>query len=1125
MNSPEGFSRGNAASPGNRNSRQSPDMCARRKGRRPNRHVAASETSMSPVESFLNKLMSILSVCVNATWRASTWLISEYIHALCPTGQWSQCRKNMHYELHTSLQEDKLGLMGKPMANMCKGEGVDSPSIRIQNLDTVNVTLSQVEPSDPTDGLAILMMRRASSTQGTLNPDGSGEEKPEKEAESVKDDTDHSSTVFSDLSDTERDPPGLTGGTMSSEVDSMERGRMSPDSPPNHLNHFMDQILMEEEALLSRRSQCQRFPPRPRPSPRTSSEGFSARKGSARRNWRASSPSMINLIFLWTMMLCSIDARDPREYDERQRTGINFTAFNCKHSFDGKWRGLDLTEVGSCPDGDTDYLPPQDEVVSLVQTHVPVKIELVRCDIRLSKKASVHEQRVDWGLSKVDTLFQNERVSIPGSLCRDIALTRTFTCSNAMCNGQTSGRIGIELGKRRSKVWYTRGGYDPGGFAQRHNFAYTSKEKGTTQYFGVEEATLDILIEKYPAFLDIETRTVWSETLAFRANYDLSSVSNDRHGTLTWDTGTNWECSKSMAVIATNRASVRRLVEDKRPGSRLVVNAEYAGAIVIVKNTTDRRAAGIVVSEFRNTCIDTCAQTNIPRLLICIETDVSKLDKVEDRVNAITTMMRINQQSQGTYLELNANLNLFDLHTKMQEKICDLDVRTTKQDFAFLLNAKSAPYALRGMSTGVSDYQEFGINQTAFTVSIRGSTAYFTRCSEENVEIVPLANCSLQIPVIRSNGQLSFADAINHHIIEYPTWVDCDQGLPVQYRIRDKYYCHTPGRHSTCPMGKIPIVLKPSIGAVRGLKVEDMPVLGDLLLNARQQEKVAELIEVIELGPLIVDDMTEKVMHNTRGTDSNGHLRVHFGLPLTNLDFQAISFNVAYNMFFLFRWLGNVYLNLFGVFVIFSVIKHFTDTGLRMYFLYKRHGFGPWILRACWGSIWAMWALPKTILLKARDAVDEQFKRARDDALPPVDAMKMQMHIHELRSACRDLHESHKKLIRYNTESFPTEFTDQWVARSALLDHKLRPSELAPPFEPAPTYTATVATDETRTSAASDSSEDDERRYCIICGERSNQLGNGPLGIGGRCRQCQVPRERPSGVPPDRSGGNSPSTK
>ena len=716
----------------------------------------------------------------------------------------------------------------------------------------------------------------------------------------------------------------------------------------------------------------------------------SRRRPSASKALLSSMPMLLSLLCLTT--LCSrISASsssdgadydlDRREYDPGMLQNLNFTAYDCSQSANDNWKGLDLTQVADCPSADTDYLDPEEKTIALVMSNVPVPVRLVRCDIRISKKLYEHDGRMHEAATRIRDLYTLRRLTIYGDLCRAMFTVRKWQCPSNICGGRTSSPINLKVGEEVTHTWITRGEYVKG-FPYPVTYEHENDNGVTVQYEGIEETQLRIKLQTHGALLDLETRRIWSEQIQFQSMYELpgGAVNLDDYGTITWE-HRKWRCGRQLALISQTSATIRKLVAEKRPGNTKVLHSEYSGSMLIIKNATENRASGLVLSENRHPCFDSCFTTNVPKLLICIDPGVvSKLDKIESRPASLATASRINQQAMSTYLELTANLDLYSLHRRLQEKICDIDTRTIQQDFAFLMNAKSQ-YALQGLSTGSTEYPTLGGNGTAFTVLVRGSTAYFTQCKSENVQVVALPRCSLQIPIMRENGLLSWADAVNHHIIEYPTWVECDSGLPVQYRINGKYYCHTANSHRTCPQGTEPVVLRPTVGAVRGVKVEDIPVLGGLTLTDRQLQQITKMQTDHELGSVILDDIKSKVMKNTRSHDESGK-GIYFATSLTELDFQVISYTVATQMFFLFKFLGETYLNLFGIFMLVSLAKHLIDTALRIYAIVRIHGCGCWIFKALWHSLYATTVLPHLILKKTYQAMDDRMKEARDAVFP-----------------------------------------------------------------------------------------------------------------------------------------------
>lgn len=944
--------------------------------------------------SVLDRITTLIYALLVAGVKLPYWLLNEL--CLMVTGQWSDVRLAMSQSLNDSLQEPKLGIWGVPSRTppgQAETEAV--PPVREDDLATVSQgptcesgerrSQDPIESSNEGD---VLFIKIAPLGLSSPEPSDSSEEEKEEGRESGprKNACDPVRTI-NESPDPIPSAEGILHQTLLRTI------LRSPSPVMTEEERLEDQFVWRQvEENQARKEWKERA--------REKRGARAARMEAARRpteapisrSRRQHSPLNLASLPLILALLCSsmttysmTDAAsaqeydlDKREYDPALKQDLNFTAFNCARSHTREWKGLDLTEVAPCPDADHDYLRPRDLTVSLVQSHVPISVELSRCELIMSKKIKRHDGRVDDGLTNLNTLFLRKRIGIPGEVCQGMINSLEFVCDVTCGGGKASSKIKLELGKEVTTVWNTRGDYDKDLWSEASTFEVTYDSGVVERIRGVEETILTIYVSKHKGYVDLSTNKIWSDDLHFQSRYDLAehAVNTREYGTVAW-TYQPWPCSKQLALIATTQAVVRQLRPDKRPGNG---RAEYAGALVIVRNATEQRVSGMVISENRHLCMPECFLTNVPKLLLCIESDVSPLDAIESRASAQATATRINQQALGTYLEIAANVNLHTLHKRMQEKICDLDVRSTKQDFAFLMNAKSQ-YALQGMTTGISEYPVLGENGTAFTVLIRGSTAYFSRCEEENVQVVALPRCSLQIPIIRDDGSLSFADAINHHIVEYPTWVECETGLPVQYRIGDKYYCHSGNSHKSCPQGTEPFVLRPSIGAMRGIKVEDLPVLGGLTLNNKQLDKIADLKQEYELGSLILDDIKTKVMGSTRNS-ARGASGIHFGIPLTDLDIELISTTVASNLFFFFRWFGRWYLNLFGVFMAFAVLKHFADTGVRIYYLIKQHGLGFWIIRALWGSLWATAALPKVILAKAYQAVDDKLAEARETTFP-----------------------------------------------------------------------------------------------------------------------------------------------
>ena len=678
---------------------------------------------------------------------------------------------------------------------------------------------------------------------------------------------------------------------------------------------------------------------------------------------------------------------EKREFDPDLREPVNLTAFDCSQPKPDSWRGIDLTRIDPCPDIDTDYEDVRNATTTLVQSGLAVGINITRCDLQVSHKLRVHEGIFHNAPTELKTLSDDDRTHLSGNWCRGLLKSKVFICTREVCGGnRDSPQIPFEIGEEVQVTYWAAGDYTNGA-ATSDSFHFRHDGKSASQlYKGVLEVLVKIRVSTYPASVDYQADRIWSDVLPFQAKYSLSeaAVGIDRYGTVAWEQKEH-RCEEQLGLITTSTATaIRKLHFSKRPGNG---RFEYAGALAIITNSTEQRASGVVISDEKHHCMDECYLTNIPQVLMCIDVDLSeRIDPIETRVSDSTTIARINAQAMGTYLQLTSKLDIVAVSRLLQKKICELDSRATRQDFAMLLNGRS-PYALQGLATGITDYPTFGHNGTALTFSVRGSTAYFAVCPEEEVQLVSLPKCSLQIPVVRSDGTLAFVDAINRHLVALPTWVECDSGLPVQYHINGLYYCQGVNTHEVCSAKTQPVVLKPSVGKVRGLKVDELPPLAGLTINPKEMSMISNIIREQEYGRIIETKLIHATILSTdEVTESNGgQIGIHLGIPLSGIDISLVAGGVATQLFYLFRYLGNIYLNFFGIVFAVSLTRQFIFFWIRVYQVTRIYGCGKWMWLAVWNSAWVTFAMPKLVLKSVYNTAEKEFQKQRVNDMPIPD--------------------------------------------------------------------------------------------------------------------------------------------
>ena len=677
-------------------------------------------------------------------------------------------------------------------------------------------------------------------------------------------------------------------------------------------------------------------------------------------------------------------------------TGVNFTAYDCE-SPANNFSALDIRDISPCKSPDTDYEDVEEVKATLIQTNVPKTISVIRCQLKLTKTVIPYGMH-SHSFGKQYVEYDDQMIWASPSLCKTMYVTRQFNCPTQLCGGHPSGIIHFpDDNKQYKKQWETQGSYDKDNNAKTKEIKTTS---GATVW-GVETALLKIIVSNYSANLEVATQVVEIPSLHLRVKYQRESFYDEAIGLLAWD-APDISCHERSAVIARNaNASIRRLKPDQRPKGEEHKNV---GAILIVEDPKEERATGMVLSQNKDYCSTGCHETNIESLNVCIGTDLPHIDNLEDRpANQVT---KLNMQSQGSYLAINSNLGLYDLHAKMQTSICELETRAIKQDFASILNVNN-PYALEGMRT--TDPEKSLDN--AFDVIVMGSVAYFSQCREEIVEIVEVENCTQQIPVRRANGELYFVDPINYKLVKFPNIRECVAGLPVQFKVNGKRFCHDP-RHRRCSEGTAPTMIQPAIGGkARGIKVEDLPSLGDQLVSPKQIQQIREIKKIHSLNHVVMDQVAYTAATATLSEDSRLGGIINIAMPLSEEDINRLTNMVAGNMFFLFKWLGQIYLNLFGLMIIFNVVKHLFECLYRMYYMYKVHGWGVYLFKACGATIFSLSFLPGDILKSTVETAQKSMKGWREDIMPPPDYERYQAVINQQAEAVDRLRKTVVRLI------------------------------------------------------------------------------------------------------------------
>ena len=196
----------------------------------------------------------------------------------------------------------------------------------------------------------------------------------------------------------------------------------------------------------------------------------------------------------------------------------------------------------------------------------------------------------------------------------------------------------------------------------------------------------------------------------------------------------------------------------------------------------------------------------------------------------------------------------------------------------------------------------------------------------------------------------------------------------------------------------LPTVLQPSVGKARGLRVDELPALGLQTINYKQTQMISEIVREQEYGKIIQNKLVRATIESTDEiTEGNGGLvGIRLGIPLSGIDIALVANGVAAQLYFMFKWFGDLYLNLIGIVFIISLTRQFLFFWLRVYQVTRIYGCGRWLLYAIFNSLWVTLAMPKLVLKAVYDKAEEEFSKQRVGDLPIPDNA-------QLAQKCQDL--------------------------------------------------------------------------------------------------------------------------
>jgi len=272
---------------------------------------------------------------------------------------------------------------------------------------------------------------------------------------------------------------------------------------------------------------------------------------------------------------------------------------------------------------------------------------------------------------------------------------------------------------------------------------------------------------------------------------------------------------------------------------------------------------------------------------------------------------------------------------QIQTDLCRVDRKVLHGRLQALAGPNSNPYALLDL---------YG---PGHTVDVAGTTAYVTKCIQMEATKADYPNCTEEVPVKVGNGP-RFADPFPLIWKDFPGSVPCTDVTPSRWKLHGAWYCASPHiRHCDAPKQ-----LTPTTRTYRPL--------GDFTLGLRQtvfsknqmaQHRAFQRARAARTA--VMAKVTNAALRNSR----DGRL----GLPLEALEVSQLKLDIAS---FLFPWIpiiGEAWNWVAGCMLVCLACKVLVGSVLRVIYLYREHGCGPWLFASLWTTAFTLISVPLTM--------------------------------------------------------------------------------------------------------------------------------------------------------------------
>ena len=624
----------------------------------------------------------------------------------------------------------------------------------------------------------------------------------------------------------------------------------------------------------------------------------------------------------------------------RQKRRRSFTVYDVTHPH-AEHRAIDLHAPQACDEIEPIHREPVVMDIQLLMLSSRIPVTAYNCLLTVTKEVSrCGFDSVNYGDHKT---VNDEPVQLTPQQCRTAVDKGYLIFAGVKLNITVNSPLNY-------------GYFSHGRLHDDHTCEVESFMSGGRHFDSSYEFTmLRLLVSTVKGWANPHTgRVVFSNQIV--ANYKDSVCHDDLMGTFVWHTD-EWGCLETVSEVYRGHAYVHTHRNNTRAGSRndlvMIDNSEVSSQVggFVIKGDSSLCRRGVKDTQIRTMKIlfllpgDTPLQSN----------NIHHGDLVEAQI-----------QSGFAFVHLNRNMQLDDRFRLLHGLICKNERSNLFNKLAMMADDNSA-----------SLLETHG---PGHAITRAGAVAYVTTGYPLTATLRAYSNCTQEIPVQVGNRSL-FAHPLTMTLQPYPTVVPCDPITPVKWRLNQKWFDVQPTPVDT----RDPHQLNPTSDDNLGPLPEFTYGLGEGAYTVEQLTAHREYMEIYGARSGVVAEVTRNALQHA---DSTGSLNSFY----SEWDYKTLKDKIGHALVPFFKYFGESWAIMIGIFSILALIKLFAGMLVRMYVAYLRRGCGLWILGSIWETFFVAvmfpWRMMAAVTAEAttpnpHTSFDPNVNHRRDDPPPP----------------------------------------------------------------------------------------------------------------------------------------------